>query len=441
MKHRTLQHPISRSSQNRYRLRWIEAGIPLLILAAAGCVPAIVEPQTPFSAAETPILPTREQPTISATAVPEKSPVPAKPTATERAALPARPVLEPRLEVGKPVVIDQIWMDTTTEGWAIGLHPEADIVLPIHVLRTSDGGQTWREVTPPEDSALMTDVGGLYSTGPNAWVTYLGTDRVWRTTDGGSTWIASEAGYPMGQYSALEFSDPQHGWMLQEVESGMGSQLVALFKTADAGDTWQEIINPYDGEDLQSCFKTGMSFFGADTGWVTYDCQGNYVEAFLDVSDDGGETWEEGQIPLPEGAAQSTDQGWCYSRAPRVISERSGSLIVNCVVSEGSVVTENSRLYRTDDAGKTWEIRDYPGGAPQFLGDGAILALGRDQYHSTDGGATWTKIKAVTWDGQYSFVDPKTGWAVATNEDEISLVRTTDGGATWEIIEPLIASD
>ncbi len=51
------------------------------------------------------------------------------------------------------------------------------------------------------------------------------------------------------------------------------------------------------------------------------------------------------------------------------------------------------------------------------------------------------KIKSVTWDGDYSFVNPTTGWAVARNEDEIALVNTTDGAATWEIIDPRIASN
>ncbi|MFV2042788.1 MAG: WD40/YVTN/BNR-like repeat-containing protein [Anaerolineales bacterium] len=387
--------------------------------------------------------PTSERPTSAASPTSEEPTTPPEPTATERVALPAQPVLEPRLEADQPVAISQIWMNTATEGWAIGSYPDPDLALPIRVLRTADGGQTWREVTPPEDNALMTDVAGIYSAGTSAWVIYLGTDRVWQTTDGGSTWIASEAGYTMGQYSTLEFTGPQQGWMLQEVESGLGSQLVALFRTIDGGESWQEIINPYESEDLQSCFKTGISFFETEIGWVTYDCQGNYVEAFLDVSSDGGETWEEGQLPLPDGAAESTDQGWCYSESPRLTSERSGSLIVKCVVLEGSVVTESSYLYRTDDAGETWEMLDYPGGQPQFFGDSTVLALGREQYLSTDGGATWTRVKVVTWDGQYSFVDPNLGWAVALDPEtfESALVSTSNGGRTWEIIEPLMAPD
>ena len=201
-----------------------------------------------------------------------------------------------------------------------------------------------------------------------------------------------------------------------------------------------EIINPYETEDLQSCRKTVISFAGTDAGWVTYDCEGTYLEAFLDVSGDGGQSWVEGQLPLPDGAAQSTDEGWCYSSSPRLTGEASGSLIVTCVMDDGTALAQRSHLYQTEDAGKTWEIHDYPGGDPHFFSDGTMLALARDQYRSTDGGVSWEKIKTVNWDGQYSFVDPDKGWAVATSDDEIALVVTTDGGRTWEIIKPTIVS-
>ena len=430
----TLPHPRERPSKQRFVIQRATIWIPALALLLAACVPGIMEPPTPFS---TEIPPTREQSTPQASPEPEQSVTPPEPVATERVALPAQPALK----AGQPVVIMQLWMDSATEGWAIGSNPEADQGLPINVLRTIDGGLTWRDVTPPEDQSLMTEVGGMHSSGEIAWVIYLGTDRVWRTADQGATWTASEAGYPMGRYSTIEFTDLQHGWMLQEIESGMGSQLVALFRTGDGGETWEEIIDPYASEDLQSCRKTGISFFGKSTGWATYDCQGNYTEAFLDITIDGGESWVEGQLPVPGGAAESAEQGWCYSDSPGLTSERSGMVIVTCVAEEGSGVEKISYLYRTEDTGKTWEIRNVPGGELYFFSDGTILALGRDQFLSMDGGENWTKIKSVSWDGQYSFVDPDTGWAVATDEDEIALVFTTDGGRTWEIIKPTIVVD
>ena len=439
------QHPSNRASKKRYAMRRLQVHrvhvwFPAIAIFLASCVPGIVEPPTPFRAAATPIPPTEAQPTAEPSPIPQESADTPEPVSTDRVPIPARPLLEPHLDEGQPVGIDQIEMDSALDGWAIGSHPSADPAPSIHVLRTHDGGKTWDEVTPPEDNNLMTDVGGMYSAGSNAWVIYLGTDRVWRSSTGGVTWSPAEAGYAEGQISEFEFTDDQHGWMLQEVESGFGSQLVSLFRTIDGGDTWTEIINPYESKDLQSCLKTGMSFSGTEVGWVTYDCEGTYLEAFLDISTDGGESWTEGQLPLPEGAAQSTDQGWCSSSSPRLTGEASGSLIVTCVKDDGSTLTLRAHLYQTEDAGETWEIRDYPGGEPHFFNDGSILALGRDQYLSTDGGESWTKIKIVSWDGQYSFVDPSKGWAVATNESETALVATSDGGRIWKIIKPLISS-
>jgi len=51
---------------------------------------------------------------------------------------------------------------------------------------------------------------------------------------------------------------------------------------------------------------------------------------------------------------------------------------------------------------------------------------------------SWVKIKTVNWDGQFSFVNQKFGWAVAIANDSIALVFTQDGGRTWQLIEPTI---
>ncbi len=71
---------------------------------------------------------------------------------------------------------------------------------------------------------------------------------------------------------------------------GFGSQLVSLFRTIDGGNTWTEIINPYESEDLQSCRKTGMSFSG--TGTLTADIGGSSLTYNINISgtvDPGGE--------------------------------------------------------------------------------------------------------------------------------------------------------
>jgi hypothetical protein len=39
------------------------------------------------------------------------------------------------------------------------------------------------------------------------------------------------------------------------------------------------------------------------------------------------------------------------------------------------------------------------------------FALSRRIYQTLDGGVTWTAMKVVDWDGQFSWLDDRTGWA------------------------------
>ncbi len=416
--------------------------LSLLVLIVVGCasVPAgTLTPEVPT------VTPSPPEPTLTLTQEPSETPssTPSPIAAKEDRQFPPSRGLVP----GQPVRIRSIKMDTATEGWAVaGVEGNMFVASFDHLLKTSDGGQTWREVTPPwylfsPELSLGSEVGAAFYDGPNAWVQYRNSSPLWRTTNGGETWSPFSVGRPSAVKTWLTFTDRQHGWLLQSVEAGMGTELVALFRTTDGGGTWEEILDPYASEYLQSCLKTGMAFSGKMTGWVTFDCQGNYLEPFLALSADGGLTWEELDLPLPEAAPGSPQDGYCRSGTPSPFSADSGVLIVTCVVLGGRELIESSFVYSTDDAGESWKIREFPGGTPRFFDARTVLALGRDQFISIDGGGRWTWLNTVSWDGQYSFVDPNTGWAVATRDDGITLVATTSGGRNWEIIEPVISAE
>jgi hypothetical protein len=95
-------------------------------------------------------------------------------------------------------------------------------------------------------------------------------------------------------------------------------------------------------------------------------------------------------------------------------------------------------LFSSGDAGATWETLRYPGGALLFINSTTGWALGRDIYRTTDAGHHWDRVKTVKWDGQFSFVSPSEGWAVARSDAEVALVRTLDGGASWALLKPII---
>lgn len=416
--------------------------LSLIVLIVVGCASVPADTLTPEVPTVTPSLP---QPTLTLPQEPSATPpsTPSPLAAEEERQFPSSRGLVP----GQPVTIRSIKMDTPTEGWAVaGVEGNMFVASFDHLLNTSDGGRTWREVTPPwgiflPELSLGSELDAAFFDGPNAWIKYGNSRHLWRTWNGGETWSRVSVTYPTAVRTWLTFTDGQHGWILQSVEAGMGSELVALFRTTDGGGTWEEILDPYASEYLQSCFKTGMAFSGTTTGWVTFDCQGNHLEPFLAVSADGGLTWEELELPLPEAAPASPQDGYCRSGTPSPFSTDSGVLVVTCVVVGGHELIESSFVYSTDDAGESWQIREFPGGTPRFFDARTVLALGRDQFISIDGGGQWTWLNTVSWVGQYSFVDPNIGWAVATREDEIALVATTSGGRNWEIIEPVISAE
>jgi len=59
-------------------------------------------------------------------------------------------------------------------------------------------------------------------------------------------------------------------------------------------------------------------------------------------------------------------------------------------------------------------------------------------YLSTSDGRTWSFVRTVNWDGQFSFNDPQYGWAVARSNGEVALVQTIDGAANWTVIKPTV---
>jgi hypothetical protein len=115
-----------------------------------------------------------------------------------------------------------------------------------------------------------------------------------------------------------------------------------------------------------------------------------------------------------------------------------GLLVLACRHNIDDDVSYSNFLYQTIDGGMDWRTSSLPETEILFINPQEGWALGRDIYWTEDGGRTWSKVKTVNWDGQFSFVDRDHGWAVARADDEIALVRTSNGGRTWEQLEPQI---
>jgi len=372
---------------------------------------------------------------------------PAVPSPTSELAQPPPGASIAHFEAGRAVIIESIRMVDATTGWAIASGGGAGD----HVVYTGDGGETWRDATPPEPESPPGEprkMASAYFLEDLAWVAYYtgaftgqtGT-VIWRTRDRGNSWRPSALAAHGGiDWVNLHFVDSQHGWvMIFFEEGGMNNQYVALYRTSDGGETWEFLFDPSasgDIGDIQSCPKTGMAFEDPATGWVARDCHGLYDRPFIDRTEDGGRIWQSQELPPPEGRPDPFSGPYCGLTSLALLQPQVLRLAMECILDYGPPILAEHYLYATDDGGMTWRAVPYPGGSVQFVNADVGWALGREIYQTRDGGQTWTKVKTVGWDGQFDFVNEEVGWAVARFGEEVALVKTTDGGRTWLQIQP-----
>jgi photosystem II stability/assembly factor-like uncharacterized protein len=358
----------------------------------------------------------------------------------------------PHLSAGEDVTITYIDMQTKTTGWALGGQRDPGD----HVLRTTDGGLTWADVTPPEPAPTGGDptkiAHAFFMDADSAWVTYSFDEffripkfpLVWYTHDGGVTWEHSaylDMNSTMEFYAPffLIFSDAQNGWLLVAVGAGMSHSYSLLFRTSDGGATWVRIIDPMTSVDLHNCCKTGMIFSDMQTGLLTQG-QGPYTGPFVIWTRDGGLTWLQQPLPDPVSNPNLFDDAFCEVHSPHIFDTNAVLVGVYCKqYGDDGEDTELNYVYTSLDDGATWFTSPAEGNGELFFFDEYTgFIFGRDIYFTDDGGLTWELVKTVNWDGQFSFVNRDTGWVVARNADEIAFLSTVDGGKTWQEIEPVI---
>ena len=363
-----------------------------------------------------------------------------------------------RLTSNQRIDITYIHMIDANQGWGIGGPAQAQD----HVFRTWNGGVNWSDVTPPQPAPAARETEsalGFFADASDGWVVYSPTDTtagpsqvpVWSTHDGGASWsygLIDTTDIPREYFMPwyLDFSDNQHGWMLVLLGGGMNHAYVALYSTIDGGGTWRDILDPSMENGIQSFEKTGLVFTNAQVGWLTRDAQGVDSTPHAFLTQDGGTSWNRIDLPAPTGTSRWFDENSCGTYFPSLSSASSMLLIMKCL-DNATYKEEHDYLYSTKDTGQTWQsapmpsafkIPDPPAGGLFFMDAMNGLALSRWIYRTDDGGKNWSTAKLVNWDGQFSFVDIDTGWAVARNEGEMALVKTGDGGNSWEVIKPTV---
>ena len=230
----------------------------------------------------------------------------------------------------------------------------------------------------------------------------------------------------------------------------MGTTGGGIWKTNDAGNTWNNISDAYFGGSIGAVAvaESDPSVIYVGTGSACI--RGNTSAGHgLYKSDDGGKTWH--TIGLPDAGQVGKI----------IVHPKNADLVYVAALGHAFGANEERGVFRSKDGGKTWEhvlaLSDTTGAVsltinpqnPREIYAGMwraerkpwSLISGGDQggvYKTTDGGDTWKKLAGGLPTGLVGKVavtvspaNPDRVWAIMEAEPDGGVYRSDDGGHTW----------
>jgi len=314
------------------------------------------------------------------------------------------------------------------------------------VFKTEDGGKTWINVS---DGYFKTGSVGAITVAPSdPNVVYVGMgeteirgnmsagDGVYKSTDGGKTWTHMGLGQTefIGDI-VVHPNNPDIAWVAAMGHSfgTEGNEERGVFKTTDGGKTWKKVLyhDKHTGAVDLAIDPNNPRILYAGL-WQAYRNPWKMVSggegSGLYKSTDGGETWE--NISQRPGLPKGIDGKINVSISP-VNSDRVFAIIEN----------NNGGLFRSDDRGKTWsrlnkkrKLRQRAWYYTHVFADpqneNTVYVLNVGFYKSTDGGRHFEQISTPHGDHHDLWIDPDNNKRMAISDDGGSQI-TENGGKSW----------
>lgn len=328
---------------------------------------------------------------------------------------------------------------------------------------TQDRGQTWTNISPassvqfPNSLEFGKDL--FFIDSVNGWIVRnsLGSGEaiVLRTVDGGLTW--KMASLPEGStVSAIFFANQQNGWILTENTNGVKT----LYLTVNGGAAWKKVMSSpviKDNTETELALpKEGhavaMTFTSKSNGFVTVLDQG---QPKLFVTNSGGIQWEENEHFFNPGKYTKCTSFVVGTPTLFTSNTKTGYVPVGCNKDN----TTKFNGYFTTDSGATWTLA--PFGlpwqivqseanelqAPYFLNNQVGWTIqGTTVLQTLNQGKDWLalpeseKLTKVLLEYneivKMQFYSENVGWLLVSKSDQKRslLLQTQDGGISWRVL-------
>ncbi|MFF5389357.1 YCF48-related protein [Streptomyces sp. NPDC013012] len=265
------------------------------------------------------------------------------------------------------------------------------------VLRTTDGGRSWRNVSPPGAEGLeFRDVEAFDAR--RAVVLAIGegeASRVLHTSDGGATWTESFRNTdPRAFYDCMTFFDHRNGLAMSDPVDGK----YRILSTRDGGRSWRVLPDAgmpdaLPGEAGFAASGQCLVSAGPRDVWLA---TGGAAAARVLHSADRGLTWTVAASPIPAGDPARGVFGLAFR-------DRAHGLAVGGDYRKDQPSPRAAAV--TSDAGRTWRAPAAP--PPAYRSGVAWLPYGRTSALAvgptgtdltTDGGRTWRTVDAGSYD-------------------------------------------
>jgi photosystem II stability/assembly factor-like uncharacterized protein len=274
-------------------------------------------------------------------------------------------------ESGTKVALRGISAVSETVAWASGAKGT--------VLRTIDGGATWRAVNVPGAADL--DFRGIRALDERtAFVLSSGKgplSRIYKTSDAGATWHLLQINPdPKGFWDGLKMWDPEHGIVVGDPVNGRFD----IWTTFD-GENWHGEKGPAATahEGVFAASNSALAIRGAHEAWFG---TGGTGDSRVLHTDDGGKSWTAAKTPIRNDSDNAGIFSLAFSNARHGIA-----------VGGDFMKPAMGAMAITDDAGKSWSLGTLPGyrSAVVYVADAKLwIATGTSGTDTSMDGKTWT---------------------------------------------------